>query len=118
MRPALLIWLFGVIAFWVLAWRITKNWRSPTLGVLRAVLRSFAVSIALAPTGISAGYVGVPAPASAVILSYPFDTYRDAPGLIANTRFAVVCFFVFWAVCFTISLLSFYWWQKRHEPES
>jgi len=118
MRPALLIWLFGVIAFWVLAWRITRDWRSPTLGVLRALLRSLAVSMALAPTGISAGYVGFPAPASAVIVSYPFDTHRDAPGLIANTRFAVVCFFVFWAICFSISLVSFCWRQKQHEEKS
>jgi hypothetical protein len=114
MRPALFIWLFGVVAFWVLVWLVTRNWQSSALGVLRAALRSFAVSLALAPTAISAGYVGFPAPASAVILYYPFDTNRGNPGLIANTRFAVVCFFLFWGVCFMISLALLFRRQKRH----
>jgi phosphatidylserine synthase len=115
MRVELFMWFIGVVVFWIIIWRVTKNWSSPTLGVVRAAVRSFAVSLALAPTGISAGYVGFPAPASAVILSYLFDTHRDNPGLIANIRFAVVCFLVFWAVGFFISLALFYRRQKRHE---
>jgi hypothetical protein len=116
MRSALfiwLVWLFGVVAIWILIWQISKNWQSPKLGILRAVLRSLAVSLALAPTVLSAGYVGFPAPASVVILSYPFDTNRGNPGLVANTRFAVICFFIFWGACFLISLALFYRRKKQ-----
>ena len=65
----LLGWAVTIVAFWWTAWRLSRNWGSLGLGLARACLRSFAVSLALAPTGIVAGLVGFPCPASAAIIA-------------------------------------------------
>jgi hypothetical protein len=118
MRPEIFIWLFGVIAFWVLVWLATRRWQTLGLGITRVLFRTFAASLALAPTAIVAGYVGLPAPASLVILSYPFDSNRGHPGLVANTNRAIVCFFVFWAITFLISAFRFLWVYDRRTRTS
>ena len=117
MRPALLIWFFGVVAFLVFIVFATRRWRSPKLAIARALLRTFAASLVFAPAPVVAGYVGFLVPASAALLSYPFDGHRGDPGLIANTLRAAWCFMVFWAFWFSLSLVLILW-RNRHEQKA
>jgi hypothetical protein len=102
---AFLSWLLGVGCLWAFVFWITAAWKSPGLCLARAFLRSFSVSVALAPTAVKAGFVAFLAPASLVIISYPFDSHRGDAGLIANTVYAMHCFLIFWAIGFCVSLL-------------
>jgi len=109
---AILLWLLGVVVFWVVIWVLTRKWQSLGLGLLRAFLRSLAVAFALAPTAISAGYVGFPAPASLVMLSYyAMDRHSAKPdrGLMQNISLAFHCFFVVWIILFLIMMFRFLW---------
>ena len=108
---AILAWLTAVVAFWILARRRTRKWQSLELGLPRAFVRSLAVSLALAPTGVA--YVPLPVPATLALLAYTFSD--NWSGRHEAIRFSLVCFLVFWAIAFTISLLWFLWRydQKR-----
>ena len=117
MNPELLMWLLFVVAIWLVIWFVTQNWQLGWLGILRAGLRSFAVSLAFAPTAISTGMLAIPCPASAVILSYPFDSNRGDRDLLANTHTAIFCFFVFWGICFAISLALFSMRRKLRDEK-
>src|SRR5437868_3466493 len=105
----LLIWFVGVIILWVLVWVFTRKWQSLGAGLARAFLRSFAVAMALAPTGISAGYVGFPFPASAALISYALDGHWNEGGAQQNIRLALCCFFIFWGAGFLIAMFRFLW---------
>jgi hypothetical protein len=114
----LLIWFLGVIILWALIWLLTRKWQSLGAGLLRAFLRSFAVTMALAPTGIVAGYVGFPAPASAALIGYALDGHWEDRGVQQNVRVAFTCFFVFWGVSFLIAAFRFLWLYDRRPPSS
>jgi len=115
MQPALLIWILGVLAFLIFVFWVTRKWRSLKFAVARALLRTFAVSLVFAPAPIVAGYVGFVLPASAVILSYPFDNHRGDSGLVDNTVRAVWWFFCFWGFWFCVSLVLILWRPSRYE---
>ena len=118
MRPALLIWFFGVVAFLVFVLFVTRRWRSPKLTIARALLRTFAASLVFAPAPVVAGYVGFIVPASAALLSYPFDSHRGDPGLVANTVRAAWWFLGFWGFWFCLSLVFILWRQNRYEQKT
>lgn len=120
MNPAvffLIGWAVGVGGFWFLIWRVSRNWHSLGPGLARALARSFAVSMVLAPTGIVAGYVGFPFPASAAIIGYAvFGQWRDR-GAKQNLDAALACFFAFWLIAFLISMFRFLWVYDRRKKE-
>jgi hypothetical protein len=112
----LLAWAAAVAGFWWAVWRVSRNWRSLGLGFARACLRSFAVSVALAPTGIAAGLVGFPCPASAAIIAYALDGW-SAPESKQNHDTALVLFFSFWLIAFLIAVIRFLWIYDRRRTE-
>ncbi len=120
----LLGWLVSVAAFWWVAWRLTRGWQSLGWGLARALLRSFAVSLALAPTGIAAGLVGFPYPASAQIIGCVLYGW-NAPETKQNRDTALFLFLGFWLVAFLIAMFRFLWiydrqrsgvWEPAREP--
>jgi hypothetical protein len=74
--------------------------------------------MALAPTGISAGYVGFPFPASAAIIAYAFDGRWSDRGVQQNVRVAFTCFFLFWGVAFLLGMFRFLWLYDRRQKTS
>jgi hypothetical protein len=112
----LLGWVVTVAGFWWTVWRLSRNWHSLGLGLARACLRSFAVSLALAPTGIVAGLVGFPCPASAAIVAFALDGW-SAPETKQNRNSALILFFSFWLVAFLIAMFRFLWIYDRRKTE-
>src|ERR1051326_9206734 len=108
----LLGWAVTIVAFWWTAWRLSRNWGSLGLGLARACLRSFAVSLALAPTGIVAGLVGFPFPASAAIIAIALGGW-SAPETKQNRDAALVLFFSFWLIAFLVAMFRFLWIYDR-----
>jgi hypothetical protein len=118
MRPALFLlgWAAAVSVFWWAVWRVSRNWKSLGLGLARACLRSLAVSVALAPTGIVAGLVGFPCPASAAIIAYALDRW-SAPETRQNRDTALLLFFSFWLIACLIAIVRFLWIYDRRRTE-
>jgi hypothetical protein len=114
----LLVWAIGVAAFWVGVWRLSRSWQSLGLGLARALLRSFAVSLALAPTAIAAGLVGFPCPASAAIIAYAIDGQWGNREIKENLDTAFICFFAFWLFAFLIAAFRFLWIYDRRKTQT
>ena len=112
----LLGWAVGVGGFWLVIWRLSRSWQSLSLGLVRALFRSFAVSLALAPTGIVAGYVGFPCPASAAIIAFALGGW-GAPESKQNRNNALILFFSFWLIAFLIAMFRFLWIYDRRRTE-
>lgn len=109
-------WALGVGAFWWLAWWISRSWQSLSLGLARAFIRSFAVSLAFAPTAIVGGWVGFPCPASAAILLFLMDGW-GGPESTYNRGTALFLFFGFWSIAFLIAAFRFLWiYDRRKAP--
>ena len=87
--------------FWFVAKIVSVNWASPA----RAFIRSLSIAIAFAPTGIVAGWVGFPAPASLVLIGHLFEKEPYDVGYLKNLRFAAVCFGAFWFATLIVCLL-------------
>ncbi len=105
------IWLLLVIAFWVLIWKLTRNWQSLPLGIARALLRTLAIAVALSPTVIVAGYVVLPWLATAAIFFYAFDGHWSE--VQRQVRQSLFHFFTFWAISFLIAVTLFLWKYYR-----
>jgi len=109
-------WAVTIAAFWWAVWRLSRNWQSLGLGLARACLRSLAVSLALAPTGIVAGLVGFPCPASAAIVATALAGW-SAPETKQNRDTALFLFLSFWFIAFLIAMFRFLWiYDRRKKP--
>jgi hypothetical protein len=74
------------------------------------------VSLALAPTGIVAGLIGFPCPASAAIIASAVNGW-SAPETKQNRDTALILFFSFWLVAFLIAMFRFLWIYDRRKTE-
>ena len=74
------------------------------------------MSVALAPTGIAAGLVGFPCPASMAIIANALERW-SAPETKQNRDTALILFFSFWLVAFLIAMFRFLWIYDRRKTK-
>jgi len=77
----ILSWLLIVVCCARWGWKLTANLYSPTLvsvrHFIRLAVRSFTLSLVIAPTLVFLGFSGFPAPATLVIFLYAVSSERN-----------------------------------------
>lgn len=107
---AYLAWVFfGLPLVWFLTRRLGVG-REAGLGsrLTRMGLRCLALSLAFAPTGIVAGYVGLPFPASAVVVAWLLAPAKDRQNYAQSTEWGIISLTVCW-VAFMVLYIGIAW---------
>jgi hypothetical protein len=103
--------VFGVPLVWFLTRKLGSG-REAGLGsrLMRMGLRCLALSLAFAPTGVVAGYVDFPFPASAMLAAWLLAPAQDHHNYSQSTVWGVgssiVCWLVFMAIYIVVAALA------------
>jgi|GEM_PF-3215918 len=112
------LWLAGAYPLWRMGWSGTSGWDacgplSPPF-LLRAVLRALPFAYLFSPAGIAAGFVGIPVPASLLLIGAILSHFADSkdsaafagPTILATASFSF-CWSLFSVITYSVGTWRF-----------